>query len=151
MTLTTEVFNHEGRIPTKYSCDGQNVSPALSWEGAPEGTVSYALIMDDPDAPGGTFVHWVLYDLSVSVNSLPEGVPQEERPNIGGSQGRNSFRKTGYGGPCPPGGRHRYYFKLYALDSATGLEPGASADQLIGAMEGHVLAEAQLMGTYTRD
>lgn len=150
MTLQTSAFSHEEAIPREYSCDGENVSPPLRFEDAPEGTKTYALIMDDPDAPGGTFVHWVYYDIPASVKELPRGVDTSAEPSPGGIQGKNSFGKTGYGGPCPPGGEHRYYFKLYALDTELGLEAGASKEQVVEAMQGHILEETQLMGTYAR-
>ncbi len=150
MTLQTSAFSHGEAIPREYSCDGDNVSPSLRWSDAPDGAKSFALIMDDPDAPGGTFVHWVYYDIPSSVQELPKAVDNKTQPSVGGTQGKNSFGKVGYGGPCPPGGEHRYYFKLYALDSVLDLEPGISKDELLRAMEGHILEETQLMGTYTR-
>lgn len=150
MTLQTSVFMNEESIPREYSCDGANVSPPLRWSGVPEGTKSFALIMDDPDAPGSTFVHWVYYDIPADVHELPKGVPAEKAPDIGGTQGSNDFRKIGYGGPCPPGGEHRYYFKLYALDTTIDLAPGKTKKELLDAMNGHILEETQLMGTYAR-
>jgi Raf kinase inhibitor-like YbhB/YbcL family protein len=148
--IASSAFEHGDPIPTRFSCDGENASPPLSWGDPPEGTLSIALIMDDPDAPSGTFVHWVLYDVPAATRSLPTGVPTEDRLPDGGVQGRNGAGRTGYIGPCPPGGRHRYFFHLYALDSDLGLEPGVSKQQLLGQMDGHVLAEAELMGTYAR-
>ena len=150
MTLTSTAFDHEAAIPQRFSCDGDDVSPALSWAGVPEGTESFAFIVDDPDAPGGTFVHWVYFNIPSDTTELPEGVPTVDRPSQGGVQGQNNFRRTGYGGPCPPGGTHRYFFNLYALDTTVDLEPGAGKVDLMAAMDGHVLAQAQLMGTYTR-
>ena len=150
MTLQTSVFMNGESIPREYSCDGANVSPPLRWSGAPEETKSFALIMDDPDAPGGTFVHWVYYDIPAGVNELPKGVPAEKNPGTGGTQGSNNFSKTGYGGPCPPGGEHRYFFKLYALDTELGLGAGKTKKELLDAMDGHILEETQLMGTYAR-
>ena len=150
MTLTSTAFDHEAAIPQRFSCDGDDVSPALSWAGVPEGTESFAFIVDDPDAPGGTFVHWVYFNIPSDTTELPEGVPTVDRPSQGGVQGQNNFRRTGYGGPCPPGGTHRYFFNLYALDTTVDLEPGAGKGDLMAAMDGHVLAQAQLMGTYTR-
>jgi len=143
-------FQEGAMIPADYTCDGKNVSPPLSWSGIPEKAVTLALICDDPDAPVGTWVHWVLYNLPASAKELPAGVPPEEKLASGAVQGKNDFRKLGYGGPCPPGGTHRYYFKLYALDKALDLKPGATKKELLKAMEGHTLAEGQLMGRYKR-
>ena len=143
-------FQEGAMIPADYTCDGKNISPPLSWSGIPEKAVTLALICDDPDAPVGTWVHWVLYNLPASAKELPAGVPPEEKLASGAVQGKNDFRKVGYGGPCPPGGTHRYYFKLYALDKALELKPGATKKELLKAMEGHILAEGQLMGRYKR-
>jgi hypothetical protein len=120
------------------------------WAQVPENTQSFALIVDDPDAPGKTFVHWVYFDIPGTATALPEAVPGEGQPSIGGTQGANDFGQMGFGGPCPPGGTHRYFFKLYALDTELGLEVGATKDDVLEAMKGHVLAEAELIGTYTR-
>jgi Raf kinase inhibitor-like YbhB/YbcL family protein len=151
LVLTSAAFAPQGAIPRHYTCDGDNVSPPLAWFGAPKGTVAYALVMDDPDAPRGTFVHWLLYDLPASVDSLPEAVPTGERLESGALQGRNSAGRLGYTGPCPPRGPpHRYRFTLYAVDSPLGLAPGASLEELQRAMSGHVLAWGQLVGTYGR-
>ncbi len=150
MQLTSSAFEHNRPIPQKFSCDGQNSSPALSWEGEPAETESFALICDDPDAPGGTFVHWVYYNIPAEVKSLPEAVDTAPQPGPGGLQGKNSFGKTGYGGPCPPGGTHRYFFTLYALDIKPDIAAGLDKQKLLEAMDGHVIAEAQLMGTYSR-
>jgi Raf kinase inhibitor-like YbhB/YbcL family protein len=148
--VVSSAFQEGGMIPADYTCDGKDISPPLSWSGVPEQAVTMALICDDPDAPLGTWVHWVLYNLPASVRELPAGVPPDERLANGALQGRNDFRRLGYGGPCPPGGTHRYYFKLYALDKALDLKPGATKKELLKAMEGHVLAEGQLMGRYKR-
>ena len=149
--LASPEFADGAAIPIKYTCDGKDVSPALQWSGLPAGTKSLALIADDPDAPGGTFVHWVLYDLPSSASELPEGVAKVETLPNGAKQGTNGARSLGYRGPCPPQGNpHRYFFKLYALDAELGLPPGATKEDLLKAMEGHVLAEGQLMGTYQR-
>ncbi len=151
LKLTTTAFQPGVAIPKKFTCDGPDVSPALAWTDAPAGTHSFALIMDDPDAPVGTWVHWVLYDLPANTRDLPEGVPKQEEVPNGTRQGRNDFRKIGYGGPCPPPGpAHRYFFKLYALDSKTSLKPGATKADLEKAMKGHILAQAELMGRYQR-
>jgi hypothetical protein len=145
LQVTSPVFTEGGTISRKFTCDAENVSPALAWTGAPPGTQSFALIADDPDAPVGTWVHWVLYDLPADTTSLPEGVKGV------GVEGVNDFRKTGYGGPCPPRGTpHRYYFKIYALDTQLGLKPGASKRDVERAMQGHILAQGQLMGKYAR-
>ncbi len=147
MKLTSAAFAEGGTIPAQYTCDGSDVSPPLVWSGAPAGTKAFALIADDPDAPAGTWVHWVLYNVPGSVAQLPEGVAAPG----GAAQGRNDFRKTGYGGPCPPPGKpHRYFFKLYALDAPLALKAGATKPEVERAMQGHTLAQAQLMGTYGR-
>lgn len=149
--LKSDAFSHGGDIPRKYTCDGSDISPALSWGEPPAGTQSVALITDDPDAPGGTWVHWVLYDLPTSVRELSENVPKDQELKNSARQGRNDFRKIGYGGPCPPPGRpHRYFFKLYALDAKLGIKAGVSKADLEKTMRGHVLAETQLMGRYKR-
>ncbi|MBI4458530.1 MAG: YbhB/YbcL family Raf kinase inhibitor-like protein [Acidobacteria bacterium] len=149
--LSSSVFEANGLIPKKFTCDGADASPPLAWSDPPPGTQSFGLIADDPDAPAGTWVHWVVYDVPAGVTALPEGVPKEKELSGGGCQGRNDFQKIGYGGPCPPrGSAHRYYFKLYALDRKVALQPGASKADLERALKGHILAEAQLMGRYQR-
>ena len=148
--ITSPAFEEEGMIPEKHSCDGIDVSPALAWTSAPEGTKTFAIICDDPDAPMGTWVHWVLFNLPESVRELHESIPPERELKNGGKQGMNDFHKVGYGGPCPPGGTHRYFFKIYALDVEIDLEAGATKSDLLRAMEGHILAEGQLMGKYQR-
>ena len=150
MIVKSTAFSEGAIMGAKYTCDGEDVSPSLSWSGAPGETQSFTLICDDPDAPAGDWVHWVFYDIPGSISGLPEKVPGDKNPKIGGTQGANDFRKIGYGGPCPAGGTHRYYFKLYALDKELGMAPGASKHQVLAAMKGHVLAEAQLMGRYRR-
>lgn len=150
MTLTSSAFSHESAIPTTYSCDGQDISPPLQWSGAPEDTTSFVLIADDPDAPGGTFVHWVYFNIPADAEGLPADVPNSEEPPTGGRQGTSSFRKVGYGGPCPPGGTHRYFFTLYAVDTMLDLDSGATKEDVLTAAEGHALAKAQLMGTFAR-
>ncbi len=149
--LTSTAFAEGGTIPRKHTCDGADVSPPLAWDNVPEGTRSFALICDDPDAPMGTWVHWVLFNLPADARSLPEAVPTEKELPGGARQGTNDFRKIGYGGPCPPPGKpHRYFFKLYALDTTLDLPAGSTKAQVVKAMEGHVLAEGQLMGKYGR-
>ncbi len=147
--LKTSAFSNGGVIPAKFTCDGADVSPALSWNDPPAGTKSFALIMDDPDAPSGTWVHWVLYDLPASVRELPEGVPKSKELEFGARQGSNDFRRIGYGGPCPPRGAvHRYSFRLYALDRPTALPAGAAKSDLENAMKGHILAQSELIGRF---
>lgn len=148
--LSSTVFAEGNPIPQKYSCDGEDISPPMQWTDPPEGTMSFALIADDPDAPVGTWVHWVLYNLPANINSLPEAFPSDADLADGSKNGENSWRRLGYGGPCPPSGTHRYFFKLYALDLILDMTAGATKEQLLQAMEGHILAETELMGTYTR-
>jgi len=145
LQLTSPAFTEGGAIPAKFTCTGANVSPALAWSGAPDGVQTFTLIMDDPDAPRGTWVHWVVFDLPGDLSGLPEDVGQ-----AAGVPGANSYGRTGYAGPCPPGGTHRYFFKLYALDTALSLRAGASKEDVLRAMDGHILAQAQLMGTYRK-
>lgn len=148
--ITSPAFEEGGLIPRKYTCDGIDVSPPLAWTGVPSNAATIALISDDPDAPMGTWVHWVLFNLPATESSLPEAVPPEKELKSGARQGRNDFRRIGYGGPCPPGGTHRYFFKIYALDTALNLPAGATKAELLKAMEGHILAQGQLMGKYRR-
>jgi len=144
-------FSNGGKIPTKFTCDGTDVSPELTWNTPPAGTLSLALIADDPDAPVGTWTHWVLFNLPAHTTALPEGVTRVDEVPSGGRQGRNDFRRIGYGGPCPPPGKpHRYFLKLYALDKMLSLKAGASKQDAEQAMQGHILAKAELMGTYQR-
>lgn len=150
LVVKSSAFKEGEMIPMKYTCDGEDISPPLSWEGVPEGTKSIAIICDDPDAPMGTWVHWVLFNLPPGTNTLPEAVPPEAVLENGARHSINDFRKLGYGGPCPPSGTHRYYFKIYALDIVLGLQSGASKADLLKAMEGHVLSEGQIMGRYKR-
>ncbi|MGJ3248935.1 MAG: YbhB/YbcL family Raf kinase inhibitor-like protein [Elainellaceae cyanobacterium] len=149
MNLESAAFSQDGMIPSTYTCDGQDISPPLSWDAPPDGTESLALIADDPDAPSGTFVHWVLYNMPPDVQQLSEGAT-DSIASTGGVQGKSDFGKQGYGGPCPPGGTHRYFFKLYALDTKLDLEPGATKADVVKAMEGHILANAELMARYSR-
>ena len=150
LEITSPAFEEGGMIPERYTCDGVNVSPPLTWTSVPAGTKSLALICDDPDAPMGTWVHWVVFNLPVDATGLPEDIPPQKALERGGKHGTNDFRTIGYGGPCPPSGTHRYYFKLYALDAELDLDVGITKEQLLKAMEGHVLAEGQLMGRYKR-
>jgi Raf kinase inhibitor-like YbhB/YbcL family protein len=149
--LSSTAFEPEATIPRAHTCDGDDRSPPLAWHGAPPGTAGYALICDDPDTPAGTWVHWLIWNVPGDGQGLPEGVPADETLSDGARQGQNDFRRIGYGGPCPPRGRpHRYFFKLYALDTTLDLAPGANKKQLLTAMQDHVLAEAELMGRYGR-
>jgi len=151
MQLTSVAFTEGGPIPAKYTCDGKNVSPPLKWSGVPENAKALVLIVDDPDAPSGTWVHWVLYGLPPTATALAEDVTQSQYTPAGARHGLNDFRRLGYGGPCPPPGKpHRYFFKLYALDAALDLKPGLTNKDVERAIEQHVLAQAQLMGTYKR-
>ena len=154
MQITSSAFSTNGSIPAKHTCDGADLSPLLTWSGAPAGTRSFALIVDDPDAPDPaapkmTWVHWVLYDLPPGAASLPEAIVAKDLPK-GTLEGTNDWKRTGYGGPCPPFGRHRYFFKLYALDAVLPDLAQPTKAKLEAAMKGHVLAEAQLMGTYQK-
>ena len=145
LQVTSSAFNEGDRIPRIYTCDDQNISPPISWTGVPSDTVSLALIMDDPDAPMGTWVHWVLYNLPPDQAGLDQG-----KTGIG-MDGKNDFNRLGYGGPCPPkGSNHRYFIKLYALDTMLDLKAGATKSQVESAMRGHILAQGQLMGKYGR-
>ncbi|MFN6565962.1 phosphatidylethanolamine-binding protein [Nostoc minutum NIES-26] len=150
MKLESSVFDNNGLIPAKYTCDGADISPPLIWHEVPTGTQSIVLIVDDPDAPGRTFVHWVVYDIPATVSQLPERIPSVKTLPNGGVQGTNDFGKLGYGGPCPPSGTHRYFFKLYALDQKLALAAGATKNQILAAMESYVLAKADLIGLYKR-
>ncbi len=150
--ISSASFSNGGDIPRKFTCDGDDISPALSWTSPPAGTQSLALVADDPDAPVGTWTHWVVFDLPPSSTGLPENAPKIERlPNAGGIQGLNDFKKIGYGGPCPPPGKpHRYFFKLYALDRQLKLKPGATKRELEKAMQGHILGQSEWIGKYHR-
>ena len=154
LTLTSTAFQHDGEIPVQYTCEGDDISPALSWVEVPAGAASLVLIVDDPDAPDPkapkmTWVHWVLYGLPPDARGLPEAVTAKALPP-GAREGTNDWKRTGYGGPCPPIGRHRYFFKLYALDSELPDLAHPTKAKLEAAMEGHVLEKAQLMGTYQK-
>jgi hypothetical protein len=154
LTLTSSAFSAGQEIPARYTCDDRDIAPPLSWSGAPSGTQSFALIVDDPDAPDPkapkmTWVHWVLYNIPASATGLPEGATSRDLP-AGTKEGRNDWKRTGYGGPCPPVGRHRYFFKLYALDTKLPDLDEPTKAKLESAMEGHILARAELMGTYQK-
>jgi hypothetical protein len=150
LVITSSAFSEGQAIPNHYTCDGPDVSPDLAWSGVPETAASLALISDDPDAPVGTWVHWVLFNIPADADGLSAEIPSDAILENGARHGKNDFGKLGYGGPCPPGGTHRYFFKLYALDTQVELDSGSTKAQLLEAMEGHILAEAQLMGTYKR-
>ncbi len=150
MVITCPSFAQGEMIPAVYTCDGRDLSPPLQWTEAPSGTRSFALISDDPDAPVGTWVHWVVWNIPSSMNSLEENQPKKDVLPGGIRQGTTDFRRIGYGGPCPPSGTHRYTFKLYALDTVLELPPTTTKAQLEKAMKGHVLAQAELMGKYRR-
>jgi Raf kinase inhibitor-like YbhB/YbcL family protein len=154
LQITSTAFSEGQPIPAKYSCEGSDASPPLKWipqGGTPANTKSFALIMDDPDAPMGTWVHWVLYDLPPNTTGLPEDVAKTQFIAGNAKQGLNSWPRLGYGGPCPPPGKpHRYFFKLYALDTMLDLKPGATKKDVEAAMKGHIQAEGQLMGRYQR-
>lgn len=149
MKLASPAYAMGASIPALYTCDGKNISPPLEWQGVPAGTQSFALIVDDPDAPGGTWVHWVLYNLPAHSRQLPAAVKHEDLP-AGTLAGLNSWGKTGYGGPCPPSGRHRYFHKLYALDTVLPKLGAATVTQLEKAIQGHVLASTEFIATYQR-
>jgi len=153
MRLESASFREGEPIPKEHSRDGADSHPALAWSGAPKGTRSFALICDDPDAPRGRWVHWILYDVPAEASALPAGVSKTERHADGGTHGRNDFGELGWGGPAPPRGHgvHHYEFHLYALDGKLGLPPGAGRRELEAAMKGHVLEETTLTGTYIRD
>ncbi len=145
LTITSTAFAEGANIPVKYTCGGESISPPIKWTGAPAATKSFALIMDDPDAPVGTFTHWVVFDIPATQSEIAEGAKG------GGVQGQNGARGNGYTGPCPPFGTHRYFFKIYALDVASiGLSEGAARDQVEKALQGHILAQGSLMGRYGR-
>ena len=151
LQLATTAFTSGGTIPKKFTCDGPDVSPALTWSGSPSGTQSFGLIADDPDAPAGTWVHWVLYNVPAGTHELAEGVRKDEQLPDGTLQGRNDFRKIGYNGPCPPPGKpHRYFFKLYALDTKLSLKAGSTKSEVESAMQGHILAQGEWLGRYGR-
>jgi Raf kinase inhibitor-like YbhB/YbcL family protein len=156
MRVESSAFADGGSIPRKYTCDGQDLSPPLKWSGVPQNAKSLALICEDPDAPAGTWTHWVLCDLPPDLNELPEGVPADpvlklgSNPDFKPSQGTNDFKKIGYGGPCPPRGTHHYLILVYALDTRPSVKAGATKPELVRAMMGHIAAFGRLVGTYSR-
>jgi hypothetical protein len=150
LSLTSSAFAAGESIPTKYTCDGDNISPPLEWGQPPSGTQSLALILDDPDAPSGIFVHWVIYDLPPTLRGLPEGVSTDGHPAQGGTNGKNGAGSLGYTGPCPPSGTHRYVFRLFALDTKLNADPGLTSNELQQAATEHTVANAQFEGTYSR-
>jgi Raf kinase inhibitor-like YbhB/YbcL family protein len=150
LELISTDFAPGGMIPKPLTCDGGDLSPALQWKAPPAATQSFALIADDPDAPVGTWVHWVIFDLPPNLRSLPQNFPKSEQAADGSRQGKNDFDKIGYGGPCPPSGTHRYYFKLYALDTKLNLKPGSTKKEVERAMQGHILARGETIGRYSR-
>lgn len=150
LIIESDVLKEGELIPAKFTCDGENVSPRLKWMNAPEATKTFALILEDPDAPSKTWSHWVLYNLPANQTGLKERVQNVKRFHNGAIHGVNDFNVYGYAGPCPPSGTHHYIFRLYALDSEVNLEPGVTRNQLIDAMEGHILEKAEIMVQYTR-
>ncbi len=150
LSITSTAFAAGQPIPPLYSCRGKNISPPLAWSGAPATTKSFGLILDDPDAPSGTYVHWVIYNIPAASKGLPESVPGSVKLGDGSLQGTNSSGGTGYTGPCPPSGTHHYHFKVYALDAVLSLSSGATKEQLLAAMQGHILAQGELVGTFSK-
>ncbi len=148
--VVSEAFEGGGLIPVRYTCDGEDISPPIHWSGIPQGTRSLSLVCEDPDAPAGTWIHWVVFDIPPGLDGFREAVPGVKTLEGGAKQGLNDFHRIGYGGPCPPRGSHRYFFRLYALDTIIPLEAGATREELMKAMEGHVIADGVLMGRYRR-
>jgi Raf kinase inhibitor-like YbhB/YbcL family protein len=148
--LTSTAFKEGEAIPRGYTCDGANVSPPLEWAGVPKSAKSISIVADDPDAPGGTWAHWLIYNLPADNIGLVENLPATEKIAAGGFQGTNDFKKIGYGGPCPPSGTHHYVFRIYAIDSELPLRAGMTKAELLKAMEGYIVMQGQLMGTYRR-
>jgi Raf kinase inhibitor-like YbhB/YbcL family protein len=151
ITLRSRAFQAGKRIPDRYTCEAENISPPLEWGPIPEGTESFVLVCDDPDAPRGVFSHWILYDIPKHTTEMPSAIAKQERPDTMGTHGRNDFGSTYYQGPCPPpGSTHRYYYRLYAIDTVLHMPPGASRSQILKAIDGHILDQAELMGKYSR-
>jgi Raf kinase inhibitor-like YbhB/YbcL family protein len=144
-TISSPAFTHKGNIPAQYTCDSKNISPALQWSNAPAATKSFVLIVDDPDAPSKTWIHWVVFNISATTTELPEGIRSGDF-----TCGSNDFGTKKYGGPCPPSGTHHYHFKLYALDTMLDLSSDAEKENVVAAMKGHILAQAELVGLYQR-
>lgn len=152
LQLASSAFSPEGDIPRQFTCQGEDISPELTWKNAPKHTKTFALIVHDPDAPrAGGFTHWVAYNIPAKENHLPQATPKGEKFPGGGLQGKNDFGQLGYRGPCPPSGTHRYYFYLYALDAELNLQTGASKDELESAIKGHVIEKTELMGKYKKN
>ena len=150
ISLKSPSFEEGEMIPVRFTCDGADISPELVWESIPEECQTLAIICDDPDAPMGTWVHWIIYNIPADLGGLEAEIPADDILPSGAVQGNNSWSRVGYGGPCPPGGTHRYFFKIYALDTKLDIGPGATKSHLKDAMEGHILAQGQLMGRYSR-
>jgi Raf kinase inhibitor-like YbhB/YbcL family protein len=150
MEITSSAFKEGDSIPAKYTCDSLDISPPLKWSKEPEETKTFALICDDPDAPGGTWVHWVIYNIPGTIHEFEEDIAKNGPVQKNAVHGKNDFGNTGYGGPCPPGGTHRYYFKIYALDATLGAHPAITKRELLRLMDGHILDQGQLMGRYKR-
>lgn len=150
IAVVSPAFKHMQPIPSDYTCDGADISPPLSWRNVPAAAKSVAIIVDDPDAPSGTWVHWVVYDLRPGRDSLERDIPKKDTIAGNGTQGTNDFKRIGYNGPCPPGGTHRYFFKVYALDTVLNLPAGKTKQEVEKAMKGHILAKGELVGTYTK-
>lgn len=151
INLSSDAFRNGGELPPVYTCKGQDISPRLTWEGVPAGTKSVTLVMDDPDAPGGTFSHWILYNLPPETRVLPAAIPANQSLPDGSRQGINDFRRTGYSGPCPPPGKsHRYYFRLFALDIILPQTGSLTRETLLKSIEGHVIAKGEIMGFFKR-
>ncbi|MFH0985322.1 MAG: YbhB/YbcL family Raf kinase inhibitor-like protein [Candidatus Omnitrophota bacterium] len=150
LELRSSAFSEGERIPSDFTCEGADMSPPLAWSGVPDNAESLAIIVEDPDAPAKNWTHWLIYDLPATLSQLPTGIISGQEFFAGGSQGLNDFKELGYGGPCPPGGEHRYLFKIYALDAMLQLKAGASKQELLQAMRGHILAEGSLTGQYDR-
>jgi Raf kinase inhibitor-like YbhB/YbcL family protein len=148
--VRSSAFGDGDRLPSDFTCEGADMSPPIQWSGVPANAQSLTVIVEDPDALAGNWTHWLVYDLPPSMTQLPSGIPEGEMLSNGGLQGRTDFGKPGYGGPCPPSGEHRYFFRIYALDAMLRLQPGISRQELLEAMQGHILAEGVLMGTYER-
>lgn len=150
MSISSAAFRHEGDIPSRHTCDGLDLSPPLTFHDVPAAAKSLVVICDDPDAPAGVWDHWVLFNLPPTATGLPEGQPDGGKSPDGHRAGKNSWGRLGYGGPCPPGGTHRYFFTLYALDTVLDVPEGADKQQVLQAAKGHILASATIMGRYAR-